>query len=175
MPIRLPDVLKYLRNDLGLTQKQLAKETGLSLSSIVSYENGLREPNSKAMAVLERYFSVSGEYLRGELDRDRFSTSSKIIDDGLDDIVVQLELYKKAFSKASQDQKVLSTTIFCDTVKFLTNSILSDNNLNDISIEEYIGLLSIYLRLNKTGRSELLKRAEELTQISVYCDIKDSV
>ncbi len=58
--------IKALRKEKGLTQAQLAKHTGLSMSAIRSYENGLREPNSKAMAALESYFHVTGEYLRGE-------------------------------------------------------------------------------------------------------------
>lgn len=58
--------IQQLRSEQHITQKQLAQETGLSYSSIIGYENGKREPNSKAMAALERYFNVSGEYLRGE-------------------------------------------------------------------------------------------------------------
>lgn len=58
--------LKELRVSAGITQKELAAHTGIALQSIINYENGRREPNSKAMAVLERYFNVTGEYLRGE-------------------------------------------------------------------------------------------------------------
>lgn len=58
--------LKMLRKESGLTQRELAQNVGIPLRSIINYENGLREPNSKAMAVLERYFNVTGEYLRGE-------------------------------------------------------------------------------------------------------------
>ncbi len=58
--------IKDLRKKEGITQKELAIKTGLSKSSIISYENGVREPNSKAMAALESYFHVTGEYLRGE-------------------------------------------------------------------------------------------------------------
>ncbi len=61
--------LKKLRQDKGITQRQLALESGVGYGSIVDYENGRREPNSKAMAALERYFNVSGEYLRGESDQ----------------------------------------------------------------------------------------------------------
>jgi len=60
--------LRDLRKQAGLTQEQLAKETSLSVSAIKSYENGWREPNSKAMAALENFFQVSGAYLRGETD-----------------------------------------------------------------------------------------------------------
>ena len=48
-------ILKNLRLEKKITQRELARITGLSISSIISYENGLREPNSKAMAALERY------------------------------------------------------------------------------------------------------------------------
>lgn len=58
--------IKTLRKKEGITQRELAEKTGLSKSAIISYENGVREPNSKAMAALESYFHVTGEYLRGE-------------------------------------------------------------------------------------------------------------
>lgn len=65
----MADRLKELRKSRGLTQSELADITGLSFHAINSYESGRRTPNSKAMAILERYFSVSGEYLRGETDQ----------------------------------------------------------------------------------------------------------
>lgn len=58
--------LKELRKELGLTQQQLADNTGITLKSIQNYENAVREPNSKSMAILEKFFNVSGAYLRGE-------------------------------------------------------------------------------------------------------------
>lgn len=62
----MADRLKELRKSRGITQAELATLTGLSFHAINSYESGRRTPNSKAMAVLERYFNVTGEYLRGE-------------------------------------------------------------------------------------------------------------
>lgn len=58
--------IKELRNENHMTQRDLAEQTGLSLSTIIGYENKKREPNSKAMAALEKVFNVSGAYLRGE-------------------------------------------------------------------------------------------------------------
>ena len=54
--------IQELRKDAGLTQEQLAQRIGVSMAAVRNYENGLREPNSKAMAALERFFKVSGEY-----------------------------------------------------------------------------------------------------------------
>ena len=58
--------LKVLRESQQLSRQALADATGLSVHSISSYENGRREPNSKALTILENYFQVSGAYLRGE-------------------------------------------------------------------------------------------------------------
>lgn len=64
----LSENLRNLRKSKGLTQRELAEVTGLSVHAINSYESGRREPNSKAMAALESYFHVTGEYLRGEAE-----------------------------------------------------------------------------------------------------------
>lgn len=61
----LKENLKSLRKKAGLTQAELAYKTGLSLSAIINYENGLREPNAKAMAALEEFFNVSAVDLYG--------------------------------------------------------------------------------------------------------------
>ena len=60
--------IRELRKSKNLTQARLAQFTGLKETAIRSYENSLREPNSKAMAALEEYFNVSGAFLRGETD-----------------------------------------------------------------------------------------------------------
>ena len=60
--------VRELRLIHHLTQSELAEKTQLSYSSIVSYENGLRDPNARAMATLESFFGVSGEYLLGLTD-----------------------------------------------------------------------------------------------------------
>lgn len=47
--------VRELRLTYHLTQSELAEKTNLSYSSIVSYENGLRDPNARAMAALEKF------------------------------------------------------------------------------------------------------------------------
>jgi len=60
--------IRFLRKERNLTQLALAEQTGIPARTIINYENSSREPNAKNMAILERFFNVSGEYLRGESD-----------------------------------------------------------------------------------------------------------
>ena len=57
--------LKELRQEKGLSQIQLAKETGISKSAIGFWETGERVPNAQAVVVLAKYFGVSADYLLG--------------------------------------------------------------------------------------------------------------
>lgn len=70
--------IKLLRQSRNLTQKQLAEKIGISKYSIINYENGLREPNTKALIALERFFGVSGSYLYGleELEKNNEDSSN---------------------------------------------------------------------------------------------------
>lgn len=78
--MRTTNRIKELRLKLQMTQADLAKATGLSYSSIVAYENNVREPNSKALAILESYFRVTGEYLLGWTDNNLLETHIPFID-----------------------------------------------------------------------------------------------
>ena len=57
--------LKELRQEKGLSQRQLAKETGISKSAIGFWETGERVPNAQAVVVLAKYFGVTSDYLLG--------------------------------------------------------------------------------------------------------------
>ena len=61
--------LKELRENKGITQKQLSEETGMSFQSISFYEHGEREPGVKALISLADYFNVSIDYLVGRSDK----------------------------------------------------------------------------------------------------------
>lgn len=53
--------LALLRKQKKLTQKELAKNTGISASSIAMYETGERRPSLKKAKVLADYFEVTIE------------------------------------------------------------------------------------------------------------------
>ncbi len=57
--------LKELRLEYGLSQAKLAKETGLTQSSIFYWEKGLKIPTAQAVVILAKYFGVTTDYLLG--------------------------------------------------------------------------------------------------------------
>lgn len=60
--------LKALRQDKGITQKQLGIETGTSERGIQNYEMGVRKPTYDILLALADYFNVSLDYLTGRSD-----------------------------------------------------------------------------------------------------------
>lgn len=99
--------IRELRKSENLTQAQLAQLTGLKETAIRSYENSLREPNSRAMAALEEYFNVSGAFLRGETDvreylpdDERKQSSAPQNQDELSDFLKKMQTAIKAVSEA---------------------------------------------------------------------------
>lgn len=62
--------LRTVRDELGLTQAELAKLSGLSLSAVTAYEHGSRIPRADnlraiadGLAIFARDPSLVGEYL----------------------------------------------------------------------------------------------------------------
>lgn len=60
--------LKELRTEKGLSQIELAKETGLSQTAITYWETQQRIPSAQAVVILAKYFEVSTDYLLGMID-----------------------------------------------------------------------------------------------------------
>ena len=57
--------LKELRAGKELSQRELAKATGLTQSAINLWENAKRVPNGIAIVTLAKFFGVTADYLLG--------------------------------------------------------------------------------------------------------------
>lgn len=57
--------LKILRQNVGMTRKELAKKLGITEISVGNYERGLREPSIEKLIVLSKLFDVTIEELVG--------------------------------------------------------------------------------------------------------------
>lgn len=59
------ELLKELRLESGLTQKEVAKGCGLTPTCICQLETGARTPMGATIAVIAKFFDVSTDYLLG--------------------------------------------------------------------------------------------------------------
>lgn len=60
------DVLKGLREEVRFSQKELAEELQLAVSTIGMYENGSRMPKYEILETIADYFNVDMNYLLGK-------------------------------------------------------------------------------------------------------------
>jgi len=58
-------IFKELREGLGLSQTELARELGVNKSNVNCWESGIRKPDSENLYKLAKYFDVTMEYLLG--------------------------------------------------------------------------------------------------------------
>lgn len=65
----LPEKIKQLREQLGMTQTELAKTLQLTRSSVNGWEMGLSMPSTSMVVELAKVFNVSTDYLLG-LDKN---------------------------------------------------------------------------------------------------------
>jgi len=69
--MELRDILKNLRSDKALSQRELAKILNVSPSTIAMYETGKRAPDTDTIEIFADYYKVSVDYLLGRTDSQR--------------------------------------------------------------------------------------------------------
>lgn len=60
--------LKYLIEERGVTQREVADYLHMALSTLNGYVNNYREPDFVTLSALSNYFDVSTDYLLGLTD-----------------------------------------------------------------------------------------------------------
>lgn len=61
----IADRIKALREQKGLTQSELAKQLGITRSSVNAWEMGISVPSTQYLVALTNIFNVSADYLLG--------------------------------------------------------------------------------------------------------------
>lgn len=69
----LPEKLKALRVQFGLSQKQVAEKLNVSPSIVSGYETGERTPSTENLLSLSYLYNVSTDYLLGRQAADPHS------------------------------------------------------------------------------------------------------
>ena len=63
--------LRELREEKGISQKELGKLFNVAQNTISNWENGTREPDTKTLVKLAELFECSVDYLVGRTDDPR--------------------------------------------------------------------------------------------------------
>lgn len=61
-------ILREMRKERGLTQRELSNKTGLSPQCISAFESGVNNPTGSSLVLLAEFFNVSVDYLLGRSD-----------------------------------------------------------------------------------------------------------
>ena len=177
----LSDMLKKLRKEKGLTQKELAEKAGLPLRSIINYENEIREPNAKALVALELALGVSGAYLLGLESSPNFTpheTTDALNEfakkyNELDDEGKQvLETFLNfAITSKSKQKTVIKFPKRAPTNKGLDN--LDDNtidfpNMTPVKISEQSSAAGLGVYLGPESFTEYLVQDNELIRRTAF-------
>lgn len=159
--------LKELRKSKGLSQKQLAEKTGISVHTINSYESGRRDPNTKNLQILQDFFQVSQGFLLGDLKSDDFFKDQEVIDLNLDTVLTQISILKQNMKISESYQNRVATLFLLKSLNYINNEMLcrTTNTLNEKDINSLFNALTL---LNDKGLKEAIKRTQELTYITTY-------
>lgn len=94
--IPLGSILRKLRNEQNLSQKQLAQRIGIDSSTIALYETGDRNPSLPVLIKLSRTLGVTTDYLLGVSDKkDTFIDASGLTPCEISSINIIIENYRK--------------------------------------------------------------------------------
>lgn len=159
--------LKELRKSKGLSQKQLAEKTGISVHTINSYESGRRDPNTKNLQILQDFFQVSQGFLLGELKSDDFFKDQEVIDLNLDTVLTQISMLKQNMKISESYQNRVATLFLLKSLNYINNEMLC-RTTNTLDENDINSLFNALIFLNDKGLKEAIKRIQELTYITTY-------
>lgn len=159
--------LKELRKSKGLSQKQLAEKTGISVHTINSYESGRRDPNTKNLQILQDFFQVSQGFLLGELKSDDFFKDQEVIDLNLDTVLTQISMLKQNMKISESYQNRVATLFLLKSLNYINNEVLC-RTTNTLDENDINSLFNALILLNDKGLKEAIKRIQELTYITTY-------
>lgn len=89
--------LKFLREEKGLYQKDIAKILNVSVPAVNQYESGKRDMSTETLMTLAEYFGVTTDYLLGK--------SNERNPEKLDTDKINIGLSKKDYNPPTKEQQ----------------------------------------------------------------------
>lgn len=119
--MKTSEILKNLRLEKGLTQKELGKKLNIGQSTVNGYEKGLNAPVADILIAYSKFFNVSTDYLLGLEDDFGNKADKNIVNKISSDsfTLEEIEMVKGIRLLSPTDQSALKVVI---------NSFLSKNS-----------------------------------------------
>ena len=109
--------LKLLREEKGLSQREIAKKLHIPPTTYGGYENNKREPNSEMLITLADFFNCSIDYLLGRSDTPINDAFLDRVDEIDDDLLKQFgNLYEARKAQELRDKGLTIEQLFAETV-----------------------------------------------------------
>ena len=143
--------IRLLRKQMGLTQKQLADNCGLSIATIQGYEQGKYEPKPEALLKLVKALNTTGSELMGyslELIKPKNNLA---------------EIAKHTISIDESNPAYKAVNLLIKEKQELYKALSELQGDNEQAI-----LINMYHELNSSGQIKLLDYADDLTKIPEY-------
>ena len=86
-------IISRLRKKKGLSQKQAAKELGISQSLLSHYEKGIRECSLDFLSRTADFYEVSADYLLGRTSAEKSSENPDEIEDNAETAIAKSNTY----------------------------------------------------------------------------------
>lgn len=136
------------RKKAGLTQKELAEKSGISLSSIKRYEKGEREPTWTIIETLATTLNIDDSLLVNPKDKFRFDFG--IINASDEQLKQLLNAFPELICTSGMDSNLY-------------------RKISNIDLPEHIKKMLFYIcYLNKKGQEKVCQYAEDLSYINKY-------
>lgn len=164
----LKDNLRKLRKERDLTQKELGDILNIPFRTIMNWERGIREPSSQNMVMLEKFFNVPGEVLRGEISLEDYNKKSDYYTKTPDVLEKQLQEYMKKYAESDYLNQTISTRLLTTALKALRFFILGNEEIKEYQIDNLLETMDSLDTLNKDGMMEVFKRINELARLDEY-------
>lgn len=98
--------LTSLREERGLTRKQVASEMGLALSTVAGYEQAYRTPKFNNLSKLAKFYRVSLEYLTGQEEQRAITIKeTEVTDAVLTDFILKVQKLYDGVDLTSREKR----------------------------------------------------------------------
>ena len=105
------DNLKKARENIGLTQSQVADRLGISDGTYKNYEQGKREPNNTLLSKIADLYEVSTDYLLGRTNIKQMATEQSDELDDIDILEVENRIIEK-YTALSEEMRAFCIDLF---------------------------------------------------------------